>query len=614
VNGILAGSRPQTGSIQASTSPLWIGGNSPYGEYFQGILDDIRVYNRALTDAEIQGDMITPVQAGTAGPPAITISAPEPGSTLSGTATFGVTVTSGAVQGVQFQVDGVNVGPVVTTPYILAFDTRQFSNGTHTIGAYAWNVQGTVATATPVTVQFSNTNPGNPAQTGLWSGVFSWPLVSVHINLLKNGKVLAWDRMNSGNPDPQVWDPLTSGFTRAATNDGYNLFCAGQAILPDGRLISVGGHISDHVGLPAAQIFDAASNLWTSTPNMTYARWYPTVTTLSDGRVLVLSGEVNCRGCYAAVPEIYDPSANSWVTVPSASLSIPWYPHAFVLPDGRVVTAGTTEKPFTTSVLNLQTQSWSTVDSRFISGYSSAMYVPGKILKTGSSTDSSGSGNSSAQAWVLDMTLPAPQWRQIASMAFPRAYHVETILPDGTVLVTGGGRTVGAYDVANAVYQAELWSPATETWSTLASMNAPRLYHGTALLLPDARVLVAGGGRSPGPDPRDQENAEIFAPPYLFRGPRPTISAAPTQLTRGQNFAINTPDAARISKVTLVAAGAMTHGFNMSQRFLPLSFTVAGNTLTVAAPATANLVPPGVYLLFVIDSNGVPSVGSFVTF
>jgi hypothetical protein len=199
-------------------------------------------------------------------------------------------------------------------------------------------------------------------------------------------------------------------------------------------------------------------------------------------------------------------------------------------------------------------------------------------------------------------------------MTFPRAYHVETILPDGTVLVTGGGRTVGAYDIANAVYQAELWSPATETFATLASMNAPRLYHGTALLLPDARVLVAGGGRSPGPDPRDQENAEIFAPPYLFRGPRPTISAVPTRLTRGQNFAVTTPDAARISKVTLVAAGAMTHGFNMSQRFLPLSFTVAGNTLTVAAPANANLAPPGVYLLFVIDSDGVPSVGSFVTF
>src|SRR5581483_3448176 len=142
----------------------------------------------------------------------------------------------------------------------------------------------------------------------------------------------------------------------------------------------------------------------------------------------------------------------------------------------------------------------------------------------------------------------------------------------------------------------------------------PRLYHGTAVLLPDARVLVSGGGRSPGPDPRDQENSEIFSPPYLFKGPRPAIASAPSVLTRGQNFTVTSPDAARIAKVTLVAIGTMTHGINMNQRYLPLSFTTNGNTLTVAAPANANLAPPGTYMLFVVDTDGVPSVASFVTF
>jgi hypothetical protein len=101
-------------------------------------------------------------------------------------------------------------------------------------------------------------------------------------------------------------------------------------------------------------------------------------------------------------------------------------------------------------------------------------------------------------------------------MTFPRCSQNTTLLPDGTVLVTGGAVDSVGTDVANAVYPVELWSPATETWTTLASMNAPRLYHSEALLLPDGRVLISGGGRFYDyPDPNDQLNAEFFAPPYL---------------------------------------------------------------------------------------------------
>jgi hypothetical protein len=243
------------------------------------------------------------------------------------------------------------------------------------------------------------------------------------------------------------------------------------------------------------------------------------------------------------------------------------------------------------------------------------MYLPGKILKTGTSTDTLETViASSARAFVLDMTVASPAWREVQAMAYPRTYHVETLLPDGNVLVTGGGRTTEDYDVPNAVKQAELWSPETETWSTLASGTAPRLYHSTALLLPDATVLVSGGGRSPGPDPLDQPNAEIFAPPYLFKGPRPTISSAPTNLVRDQAFVIQTPDAARIAEVALIAVGNVTHGINMNQRYLPLAFSAGASSLTATAPANANLAPPGWYMLFLVDDAGVPSVASFVRF
>ena len=182
------------------------------------------------------------------------------------------------------------------------------------------------------------------------------------------------------------------------------------------------------------------------------------------------------------------------------------------------------------------------------------------------------------------------------------------------MLVTGGGRTVAAYDVANAVYPAEQWSPTTETWTTLASMHAPRLYDSSALLLPDGRVLVSGGGRNPGPSPLDQLSAEIFAPPYLFKGPRPTITSAPSVLTYNQAFTVTTPDAARITSAVLMPAGATTHGINLSQRYVPLSFTTGTGQLTMRAPVDSNLAPPGWYLLFLVNDAGVPSIATLVQF
>jgi hypothetical protein len=558
-----------------------------------------------------------PASATTSGstPPTIAIATPQPGTVLSGSTFLTVNVSGAGIVGVQYQIDGVKVGPALPAPYLLSFNSAKLANGSHTVSAYMWNGQGTIYTAAPVVVTFSNASPGNPAQTGLWSDLFSWPLVAVHVNLAPNGRVLAWDRMNSGNPDPVVWDPVTSRFTVVPTNDGANLFCAGHITLPDGRIFSAGGHSQDHVGLRVGRIFDPATGLWTSTPDMTYRRWYPTLTTLPDGRVLVLAGEVNCAGCDADIPEIYDPVANTWATLPSASRTIPYYPHVFVLPNGRILVTGTAEDPIPAIMLDLGTQTWSTIDNRLFDAYSGAMYLPGKILKSGTSTDTVETViASSPRSFVLDMTAPTPSWREVTPMAFPRAYHTETLLPDGTVLVTGGGRTTGDYDVANAVLQAEVWSPTTEAWTTLSSGAAPRLYHGTALLLPDATVLVSGGGRSPGPSPLDQENAEIFAPPYLFKGPRPVITDVPVNLTRNQPFAIITPDAARIQSVALVAVGNMTHGINMNQRFLPLTFTAGAGIVTATAPPNTSLAPPGWYMLFLVDSAGVPSVASFVHF
>jgi hypothetical protein len=167
--------------------------------------------------------------------------------------------------------------------------------------------------------------------------------------------------------------------------------------------------------------------------------------------------------------------------------------------------------------------------------------------------------------------------------------------------------------VNNAIRQAEMWSPATQQFSRLASMVAPRLYHSTALLLPDGRVLVAGGGRFNGVnEPTDQLSAEIYSPPYLFNGARPVISSAPSTIQYATHFSITTPDASQITSAALIRLGAVTHAFDQNQRYVPLTFQQATGGLTVQSPSSANLAPPGYYMLFIVNSNGVPSVASII--
>src|SRR6266536_796321 len=201
-----------------------------------------------------------------------------------------------------------------------------------------------------------------------------------------------------------------------------------------------------------------------------------------------------------------------------------------------------------------------------------------------------------------------PAWEYTESMVTGgRKLHNATLLPDGKVLVTGGSR--GTEDPntrpSDPAYACELWDPATGTWTTMASLTRIRPYHSTVLLLPDGRVLSAGGVSG-------GSTAEIYSPPYLFHGSRPTMTSAPTSVAYGQSFFVGTPDATSISKVTLIALPSVTHGFNMGQRISRPLFSQATGGLNVTAPSNPNTTPPGYYMLFILNSNGVPSVAKIV--
>lgn len=438
------------------------------------------------------------------------------------------------------------------------------------------------------------------AAVGQWSAPFPWPVVAVHLHLLPNGRVLSWGRIGT----PQVFDPATGGFTDVPVST--MVFCSGHTFLADGRLFVSGGHLDDRRGLRDANVFDAEATAWQRLPSMRFARWYPTTTTLSNGDVLALAGTDESEE-EVRTPELWN--GLEWRSLTGAQRELPYYPRTFVAPNGLIFYAGELQE---SAYLDPSgTGRWLPVASSRYGrrDYGSAvMYRSGKVMIVGGSDPPDGPPTPTAE--VIDLNDPAPTWRYTAPMTHARRHLNATILPDGDVLVTGGTSSGGFSDPAGAVHPAELWNPEVEQWTILASNRIDRVYHSTTILLPDGRVLHAGSGDGPGL-PREV-NAEVFSPPYLFRGPRPTIEQAPDVLSYDQSFFLRTPDAPQVVRVTLVRLSSVTHAFDEGQRLTELEFQRVAGGLTVRAPRSGAAAPPGPYLLSILNGDGVPSV-SWIT-
>jgi fibronectin type 3 domain-containing protein len=453
----------------------------------------------------------------------------------------------------------------------------------------------------------------DPATVGQWSAVMTWPNEAVHAHVLPTGKVMFWTKTGSqtGPNNAQLWDPSTNALT-PLPNAGINIFCTGHAFLPDGRLLVTGGHITSYVGLPDAYTYDPLENSWTRLPGMNNGRWYPTNTMLPNGDMLVLSGQINTTLGMNPLPQVWDRLTGAWRGLTTAELSLPYYPYAFVAPNGKIFIAG--PAPATRYLDTSGTGSWSLVaNTRYgrRNWASSVMFDIGKVLVMGGTTcafyTSSCTSAPTNTAEVIDLTNSTPTWSYVAPMAGPRKLHNATLLPDGKVLVTGGSRGTESpnVDSSNRAYESEMWDPDTNTWTTLASLSVFRGYHSIALLLPDGRVLSAGGDFG-------GASAEVYSPPYLFKGARPTISSVPAIIPYGLSFVVATPDAASIVAATLIGLSSVTHGFNQSQSIVRLPLAQAPGGLSLTAPADKNLAPPGYYMLFLLNSIGVPSVAQIV--
>ncbi|MGH8003093.1 MAG: galactose oxidase-like domain-containing protein [Brasilonema sp.] len=486
------------------------------------------------------------------------------------------------------------------------------------------------------------------------SGVGSWQLLSyscpinpIHAALLRTGNILFI--AGSGNNPNNVSTPngaavlnLSNGsFTRPTTpldNTGspFDLFCVGHSFLSDGRLMCVGGteQYDPFVGLTLGLIFDPSTNQWVKESNQPDgARWYPTVITLGDGRIMAMSGIDETGGQIDNYPESYLPgSPGTWSYFSGAAVGwayptsrFPMYSHLFLMQDGRLFFSGAcfqSTDQFTLGqaaayILTLPSGYQGQIIETPVSGLQQQTYVnqaasvllpPAQDQKVMIIGGGNGYfGQTTNRVNIVNLTASSPAYTAAPSLNFARMHHNAVLLPNRTVFVCNGGAM--GEDTNQGTRTAEIYNPATNTWTTAATAQKTRLYHALAILLPDGRVLATGGNPARG---TEEKSIEIYSPAYMSQT-RPTISSAPTSATYGATITVGTSQARNITWVHLIKPMATTHGLDTEQRLVDLPIASrTNNSLSVTVTSNRNIAPPGYYMLFIVNNSNVPSQAKWI--
>jgi hypothetical protein len=462
--------------------------------------------------------------------------------------------------------------------------------------------------------------------------------------------------------EPMACDLWCGGHT--FLSDGKLLFVGGTNYYPPPPDPFYGG-------LKEAYLFDPFSETWERLDDMQVGRWYPTLIRLADDRVLTFSGleyrlptdspkknvfkilyeliaKIDER--IARVHEVFDPATKKWTPM-KGERKMPLYPRMHLLPDGDIFYSGMfnthflTPGRFPSARWSPKTEQWTEVGGRHFKkdreeGISVLLplhlpdYKP-RVLIAGGGTHNLGRSlmtllhSIGKDSWAsffhflthvqdtaerIDLSAPEPRWELVGKMHHPRVHANGVLLPDGNVLVVGGMSSYGhisqEHGVPGAVYEAEMYDPAANTWTQMAAQQKARAYHSTAILLPDGRVISMGSNPA---SKMIEKSIEIFSPPYLFRGERPVILECPEQIAHGQPFSMTVDKASQIKSVVLMGLEVLTHVTNTDQRFLELKFSpVKDEKLEVQGPPTPTHMTRGYCLLFVLNQAGVPSIGKFL--
>lgn len=462
--------------------------------------------------------------------------------------------------------------------------------------------------------------------TGVFGAPVTWPLIPIHAVLLPDGQLMSYGTNATGQQGAEliydIWNPTlgtgTSAHLVLPNTTSTDIFCSAQSVMLSGDVLTSGGDLTVNGKRNSANnsttVFSPSSNTLTSNTPMTYARWYGSLVALPNGQLVIFGGRQNVGTLSpvqpATTPELYDPALGSWTALTGATSSSIftdnwWYPRAYVAPGGSVFLLGENGYMYsisTTGAGSITTHSKVRAPAAGVA-LPTISFAPGLALSL----------RTNQAVVVVDYRSSTPVVTPTASMDQVRFWASGTILADGTVLINGGSEV--ANKLTGVAYQAQIWNPATGLWTAGASATKPRLYHSTALLLPDATVLTAGGGA---PGPAKNLNAEIYYPPYLYTSAgtaavRPSIIAnASGALSPGGTIDITVGPTDIISRLTFVRTGSATHSTNSDQRFIDLAFSQEGQNVTAVLSTDTTTLVPGFYMLFAFNDAGVPSVASII--
>lgn len=482
--------------------------------------------------------------------------------------------------------------------------------------------------------------PNNvPHEVGTWR-TLPYPMTvnPISATLLRSGKVLVIaGSENDANNNATgadtyryaIWDPAGTDESAVSTlNIHFDVFCSGTVQIPHGRTLTVGGSATyAFTGEARSTFFDPLTDRPVQSQSMADGRWYATVTTLGDGRIMAFSGLGNSGGTNKTV-EIYD-LANAgagWGSAVTAPFTPPLFPRQFLLPNGKVffTAHGGGASISNAWIFDPGPRTWTSSVARTRDrAYGAAVLLPltppsytPKVMMLG------GSSSATRSTEVIDLSAASPSWSATANMSAPRVQLNAILLPDGRVLAEGGSAADEVPDASAKT--ADLYDPASNTMSSAGTSSFSRLYHSTALLLPDA--TVASLGSNPGDRGKYLARIEIYTPPYLYDADdrlittdRPQItSVSPSLVGYGSNVDVGFTATSPIRSAVLIRPGSTTHGFDMDQRVIglcgpsPQPPCAGSPTLTLTVPSNANVAPPGFYMLFLVDQSGVPSVAQWI--
>ncbi|WP_411114462.1 galactose oxidase-like domain-containing protein [Streptomyces sp. 029-5] len=386
----------------------------------------------------------------------------------------------------------------------------------------------------------------------------------------------------------------------------------------------------DFQGIRSAYEFDPTAEKYVPVNPMKEARWYPTLVTLDDGRVLAVSGLDDVGAVLTGDNELYDPRTKEWSKGPTRYF--PTYPALFLTKGGKLFYSGSNagygpaDKGRRPGIWDLTKNTFTEVggltDADQTETSASLMLPPAQdqrvmLLGGGGVGESS---KATARTAIVDLTRDSPAFQEGPRLPKGTRYLSSVLLPDDTVFTTGGSSDYRGRS-ASDILKAQFYEPRTNTFRPAADPTVGRDYHSEALLLPDGRVVTFGS------DPlfRDADNTrlgtfeqrvEIYTPPYLQGDGagenRPALGEGPRAVDGNGRATFRAARPDRIAKARLMRPSAVTHTTDVEQRSVELALTKTKDAVTVEVPKDRALVPPGWYMLFVTDSAGVPSEAKWV--